>query len=121
LRAEDVLEVYEGVRAAGVDVWLDGGCGVDALLQTQTRPHADLDVVLAADDVPPLMRHLDGFAVAERHSASNFVLRDAPGRAIDVHAVVFDQAGNGIYRMDNGEEWTYPAEGFGGEGTVAGR
>ena len=28
--------------------------------------------------------------------------------------------GNGVYRMQNGEDWIYPAEGFNGRGIVAG-
>ena len=35
---------------AGIDVWLDGGWGVDALLGEQTRPHQDLDIALQTAD-----------------------------------------------------------------------
>jgi hypothetical protein len=47
-------------------------------------------------------------------------LADRAGLEIDVHAVLFDGEGNGVYRMQNGEQWIYPAEGFSGSGTVAG-
>jgi lincosamide nucleotidyltransferase A/C/D/E len=40
---------------------------------------------------------------------------------VDVHPVTFDDAGGGVYRMDDGRDWTYPAEGFTGRGVVAGR
>jgi len=38
-----------------------------------------------------------------------------------VHPVVFDELGNGLYRMEDGEDWTYPASGFSGIGHVRGR
>jgi hypothetical protein len=40
---------------------------------------------------------------------------------VDVHAVIFDANGNGVHRMENGEDWTFPAEGFSGQGVVNGR
>jgi lincosamide nucleotidyltransferase A/C/D/E len=40
--ATDVAEIVEWLRTAGVEVWLDGGWGVDALIGEQTREHKDL-------------------------------------------------------------------------------
>ncbi len=39
---------------------------------------------------------------------------------MDVHPVVFDDEGGGVYRMEDGRDWTYPAEGFAGRGRVGG-
>ena len=61
------------------------------------------------------------FALIEGIPESNFVLRDALGREIDVHPVRFDEAGNGIYRMEDGGDWSYAAAGFDGRGSIAGR
>ncbi len=36
----ELLRLFENATIA---VWLDGGRDVDALLQTQTRPHKDVD------------------------------------------------------------------------------
>ncbi len=58
-----------------------------------------------------------GFEFAEG-STTNFILRDLVGREVDVHVVRFDEHGNGIYRMQNGEDWVYPAEGFTGKGKI---
>jgi len=60
------------------------------------------------------------FAVKEGLPPNSFVLADGSGLEVDVHAVVFDESGNGVYRMQNGEDWIYPAEGFGGQGEVDG-
>ena len=51
-------------------------------------------------------------------TASSFVLADGAGREIDVHAIVLDGAGNGVYRMQDGSDWVYPAAGFGGRGRI---
>jgi hypothetical protein len=58
----------------------------------------------------------------ERHGGteSNFVLVDDHGLELDVHAFVFDQASNGVYRMSNGEDWIFPADGFAGRGRILG-
>ena len=51
VRAEDVISIYQNLSANGIQVWLTGGWGIDALLQEQTRPHKDLDLIILVDDV----------------------------------------------------------------------
>ena len=122
----DVTEVREGLDAlesAGVESWLDGGWGVDALLGEQTRPHQDIDLVVRVGDVATMRSVLagQGFELVEGVTDSNFVLRDSRDREVDVHPVRFDDGGNGIYRMEDGNDWIYAAEGFTGRGTIGGR
>jgi len=121
MKAKDVIAFYRRLEESGIQIWLDGGWGVDALLEEQTRPHKDLDVVVRAEDVARMNEVLgrEGFEFAEG-TPTNFVLRDPVGREIDVHVARFDEHGNGIYRMQNGEDWVYPAEGFGGKGKING-
>lgn len=123
MEAGDVVRLLHRVSSAGVTVWLDGGWGVDALLGKQTREHDDLDLVVARRDVPLLVERLgdDGYEVARGALPTCIVLLDAIGRQVDVHPVEFDDAGNGIYRMEDGRDWPYPARGFAGEGVVLGR
>lgn len=45
-----VLEVIDRLVESGIAVWIDGGWGVDALVGQQTRPHTDLDLVIAQAD-----------------------------------------------------------------------
>jgi lincosamide nucleotidyltransferase A/C/D/E len=113
----ELLQIYEG---ASIPVWLDGGWGVDALLQHQTRLHKDVDIVLRVSDVPKLQELMmkRGFAIQEGKPPDSFVLADGKGLEVDVHAVNFDDDGNGLYRMQNGEVWVYPSEGFTGQGVV---
>jgi lincosamide nucleotidyltransferase A/C/D/E len=121
--AGDVIEILDALDAAGVGSWLDGGWGVDALLGEQTRSHQDVDLVVELRNVPTMRATLakHGFELVEGVPESNFVLRDGRRREVDVHPVRFDDAGNGIYRMEDGADWIYPAEGFGGRGSITGR
>jgi lincosamide nucleotidyltransferase A/C/D/E len=114
-----LLRLFE---SAGIPVWLDGGWGVDALLQTPTRPHQDVDIIVPVTDVPKLQELLAarGFAVREGQPPNSFVLANGEGLEVDVHAVTFDETGSGVYRMQNGEDWLYPAQGFSGRGLVCG-
>jgi lincosamide nucleotidyltransferase A/C/D/E len=115
----DLLRLFE---IAGIEVWLDGGWAVDALLGTQTRPHKDVDIILRVADVPQLREVLEarGFKIEQGGRESNFVFADHSGLEVDVHAIVFDRDGNGVYRMENGSDWIFPASGFSGRGVVKG-
>jgi lincosamide nucleotidyltransferase A/C/D/E len=117
---DDVTMMLERLDGAGIDVWLDGGWAVDALLGEQTRSHGDLDLIVRVGDVPALRVALtgDGFELDRGETHSNFVLRDRAGREIDVHPVTFDVHGKGHYRMENGGEWVFPADGFSGKGRI---
>lgn len=123
MNAEDVLAVHRAVAAAGVPVWIDGGWGVDALLGRQTRPHEDLDLVIEADRLPTLLEVLAerGFARVRTPDERpwNFVLQDDAGRRIDLHVVVIDAQGDGIYGPpDNGQ--AYPSAALQGRGRILG-
>ena len=122
MTAEAAVKLLQLFAAAGIDVWLDGGWAVDAALGEQTRPHKDLDIILQVSDLSRLHQVLDdlGFRIREGGTESNFVLDNDRGLEIDVHAVVFDPAGNGIYRMQNAEDWLFPAAGFTGTGNILG-
>lgn len=122
MTARDVALVLDRLEAAGIEAWVEGGWGVDALLGEQTRTHDDLDLIVRVDVTPTMCEILaeDGFRFVEGVLDSNFVLRDAHEHAIDVHPVRFEE-GNGIYRMENGRDWVFPAAGFSGTGRVGRR
>lgn len=118
----DVIEIINALQQAGVDVWLDGGWAVDALVGKQTRQHDDLDVVVELKKVETIKEELgkQGFVIAEDELPTRFVLKDAKGRQIDFHTVTFDEEGGGIQRLQNGNTYRYPPEGFTGTGKVDG-
>jgi len=124
MTAADVVRVIKVIEDLGITVWLsDGGWGVDALLGEQTRPHNDVDLIVALDDVPALRDVLaaQGLRLIEGQPPLCFVLADDNGHLVDVHPVVFDDHGNGHYTMANDEVWVYPAAGFAGAGVVDGQ
>lgn len=123
MSAGDVHELLELFDGEGIAVWLDGGWGVDALLGEQTREHDDLDLVVARSDVSLLVEALKrrGYDVAKGELPTCIVLLDPVGRQVDVHPVEFAAAGDGIYRLEEGGNWAYPAAGFAGTGSVLGR
>ncbi len=96
---EDAVEVLRFLKGNGIEVWVDGGWGVDALLGKQSRPHDDIDLVIHHSDVGRLTEALAMacFRVVEGGRPFNFVMTDSRGREVDVHTVVFDAAGNGLY------------------------
>jgi lincosamide nucleotidyltransferase A/C/D/E len=121
--AESVLEVLERLDRGSIDVWLDGGWGVDALLAEQTRPHGDLDLILSSRDVPAIKDALSAlaFAVKPGGRPANFVLANPAGREVDVHAITFDDRGYGVFDLPDGRRWPFPPSAFRGRGRIAGR
>ena len=124
MTAEDVCDFLDLMEAHGVHVWLDGGWAVDACLGSQTRPHADLDIVVEERQAPVAVAALgrSGFRDVPRGDTRpwNFVLGDEAGHEIDFHLIVLDERGDGIFGPpENGE--IFPAEALAGSGAVAGR
>lgn len=117
----DVIDLYTKTKNLGIKIWIDGGWGVDALVGKQTRPHKDLDIAIQQKDVPKLRDLLEaqGYKDVRIEDAKpwNFVLGDNSGHEIDVHAIVFDAQGNGLYGpIENGV--MYPAASLTGTGNI---
>ena len=124
MEPEELLRVLELLDGESIEVWIDGGWGVDALLERQTREHDDLDLVSHLGDSDRAIEVLEaaGYELVEGQPPRSFVLVDHEGRQVDVHPVVMDRSrGGGVYQMDDGREWVYPEEGFSGRGKVAGQ
>ena len=115
----DVLEIVVLLEGNGIEVRLDGGWGVDALLGRQTRTHGDLDIAVQHRDVPKLRALLGarGYRDVPRHDTKdwNFVLGDDHGHEVDVHSYTFDSEGKHVYGTE------YPADALTGAGSVSGR
>ncbi|MBI2338413.1 nucleotidyltransferase family protein [Candidatus Daviesbacteria bacterium] len=118
MEAEDVIELYTLFEENHIEVWIDGGWGIDALLGKQTRPHKDLDIAINHKDKPKLRRLLaeKGYKDIDRDDTSdwNFVLGDGE-REIDVHTFVFDDKGKNIYGT------AYPKQSLTGSGMINGK
>jgi lincosamide nucleotidyltransferase A/C/D/E len=123
MEAASVVEVVDTLERAGIDVWLDGGWGVDALLERELREHDDLDLICELRHTEAVIEFLArlGYELVAGGPPNSFVCVDLRGRQVDVHPVTFDAEGGGLYQMEDGRVWVYPAQGFGGRGRVAGR
>lgn len=74
--------------AAGLDIWVDGGWGVDALEGEQTREHKDLDLGVARTDLDRTIEVLGTMQYAvsdDRYRQVTVRLADADGDRIDLH------------------------------------
>jgi lincosamide nucleotidyltransferase A/C/D/E len=120
---EDVVELYTTLGKMGINIWIGGGWGIDALLGEQTRPHGDLDITMQEKDLKAVCQILKerGYKDVARDDtcAWNFVLGDDKGREIDFHVIVFDADGNGVYGpAERGVNW--PAASLTGTGEIGG-
>ena len=102
----------------GLEVYVDGGWAVDALLGEQTRPHADLDIAIPHRQVETFRAILAGQAFREfKRDDSwecNFVLVDEVGHRLGVHSYELDLAGNNMFGI------TYKGEDLAGRGFIDG-
>lgn len=118
MKASVVIELIQLCEKNGIEIIIDGGWGVDALLGKQTRIHADLDIALEHKYVP-LLRHLleaKGYKNIPRDDTRecNFVMGDNEGHEIDFHSYTFDEKGDNIFGVK------YPLESLTGVGVING-
>ena len=101
MTATDVVEIIKLLDRNGIEVYVDGGWGVDALLGEQMRRHDDLDIALPHKFVPKLRELLEvrGYKDIPRPDTRdcNFVLGDDNGRLVDIHSFTFDEDGNNVF------------------------
>jgi lincosamide nucleotidyltransferase A/C/D/E len=122
--SKDVVSFCTQIEKLGIEMWINGGWGVDALLGGQTRPHNDLDIFIEEKDVARLRELLEteGYKEIKLEIARpyNFVLGDSMGREIDVHVITYDEEGRIIYGpIENGD--IYPPDLFSGVGVINGK
>jgi GrpB-like predicted nucleotidyltransferase (UPF0157 family) len=118
----DVLELLDRLDAAGIEWWVDGGWGVDALLGYETRLHDDLDLAVPADAIRRLVEVFPEFRHVHEHELpSAYVLEDARGRQLDVHPLELDEEGNGWQPQPDGPPARWPRAALQGRGVIAGR
>jgi lincosamide nucleotidyltransferase A/C/D/E len=119
ITAQDAVELIDLIESVGIEVYVDGGWGVDALLGRQTRTHLDLDIALPARDHDLLRRLLivTGFVQIPTDDTweHNFVVQDERMRRIDVHTYIFDDMGENIGGS------AYVGRHLTGFGSIAGR
>ena len=128
MQPENVIEVLDALEYEGIDVWLSGGWGIDALLGEQTRPHDDLDVAVDRRNLERTEAVLaqQGYRAdtsAEPGLPARLVLVDDTRREVDLHPLVFDPTGNGWQQLsDHGRHWgRWGAQDLTARGIIVGR
>lgn len=111
------MELLDLFEANDIDVIVDGGWSIDALLGKQTREHNDLDLAVNRKQAKNLREILGthGYQEIRRDGEANLVLADSNGNEIDVHIFEFDKENNNIYGIE------YPCESLKGTGTIGDR
>jgi lincosamide nucleotidyltransferase A/C/D/E len=109
--AADVRLVLDALEGAAVGCWVDGGWGVDALLGRQTRPHSDLDLVVARAQLDHVRSWLAGrgYAVTRDWLPTAVAFEDGAGREVDLHPVDPTPDGGGDQFLLDGGVWHYSA------------
>jgi lincosamide nucleotidyltransferase A/C/D/E len=118
MSADAVVQLLQLFEQHGIEVVVDGGWGVDALLGEQTRFHADLDIALEHKDVPKLRALLEahGYKDVPRDDTRdcNFVMGDEQGHEVDFHSYTFDAQGTLVFGV------AYPFDSLTGTGAIQG-
>lgn len=111
----NVRSLLTTIREAGLEVWIGGGWGIDALLGKQTRPHRDLDLMHRAEQEERLLAVLGGLGYAETLDwrPVRFVVAGPDGLDIDLHPLRFAPDGSAEQSsMEEGKPFRYPANCF---------
>ncbi len=114
---EDAIEIILYAEENEIDIWLDGGWGVDALLGEETRHHNDIDLFVEEKNGKTFIEILKekGFTeVIEAYTTTDhMVWKDAKDRIIDLHVFEFNEQGDLIF-----EGKSYPSNVFSGIGEI---
>jgi lincosamide nucleotidyltransferase A/C/D/E len=118
ITSNDVIEIVQLFNRNHIELHIDGGWAVDALLGEQTRTHTDLDIAVQHKDLAQIRALLEkwGFTDVPRDDTRdcNFVLGDDQGRQIDIHSYTFDSAGKNVYGV------AYPFDSLAGTSSING-
>jgi len=110
--ARDVLAVLDLLAAAGVEAWVDGGWGVDALVGEASRAHSDVDLVVPLPSVDAVLSALAtaGYGRVLRDWRPTAVaVTDERGREVDLHLVTPAADGGGDQALPGGGSFHYPS------------
>ncbi len=120
----DLIPYLELFDELDLDIWIDGGWGVDALLGEQTRPHADLDFLIEKADSKRLLiaiRELGFVDIPTNYrTVWNFVMGAPDGRNFDFHVLERKADGNYEYGPP-ANPVIVTADSIAGTGTIGGR
>jgi lincosamide nucleotidyltransferase A/C/D/E len=120
--ADEVHAVLDALASAGCAAWISGGWGVDALVGRQTRVHRDLDLAITAEREPAALEALGrlGYVIETDWRPVRVEVVAAGRGRVDLHPLVFDQAGDGHQAGLDGGSFRWPRDCF-TRGVIGGR
>ena len=117
LRESDAVEIILLFRSKGIQIYLDGGWGVDALVGFESRCHNDIDIFIEKQDKECSIKLLKdtGYSetVMEYTTPEHTVWRDENARIIDFHIFSRNSEGDFVFESE-----TFPKEVFTGIGRI---
>ncbi len=119
MHESDAADLLKKAEAVGIEIWLDGGWGVDALVGRQTRAHEDIDLFVQRKDAATftgLLRREGYREIPAEYTTGSHTKWCAPdGRTVDLH--LFEFTGDDTLCFENE---SYPAYLLDGVGTIGG-
>ena len=111
----DAIEIMSIFRSKGIQIYLDGGWGVDALIGFESRCHNDIDIFIEKQDKECSIKLLNDNGYSETVMAyttpEHTVWRDGNARIIDLHIFSRNSKGDFVFESE-----TFPKEVFTGNG-----
>lgn len=111
VRESDAVEIILLFRSKGIQIYLDGGWGVDALVGFESRCHNDIDIFIEKQDKECSIKLLKdtGYSetVMEYTTPEHTVWRDENARIIDFHIFSRNSEGDFVFESE-----TFPKEIF---------
>jgi lincosamide nucleotidyltransferase A/C/D/E len=119
---KDVIAILGALEMAAVPASVGGGWGVDALVGAQTRPHADLDLLIPAEQSETATEVLGslGFVLTLDLRPTRFVLTRPDGAEVDLHPVRFLPDRSARLPGFDGVDFVLPAGCLDAIGTIEG-
>ena len=113
----DAIEIMSIFRSKGIQIYLDGGWGVDALIGFESRCHNDIDIFIEKQDKECSIKLLNDNGYSETVMAyttpEHTVWRDGNARIIDLHIFSRNSKGDLVFESE-----TFPKEVFTGKGHI---
>lgn len=112
---EDLFKVLDIIEKTEITYWLDGGWGVDVLVEKQTRKHRDVDIDFDSKYTEKITSILkdNGYEIVEDWSPVRIELHHPNLGYIDIHPFIINEDGSAKQASLDGGWYEFEADVFG--------